>query len=84
MTNASPRAVRSDSPTASLDGPSPQSPLRPPPGPCSRRGRFKARAPMARKRCLLAPQAEGLQATAAHSTRVPKMRSPASPRPGRM
>ncbi|PPT22117.1 hypothetical protein XarCFBP6771_03670 [Xanthomonas arboricola] len=83
MTNASPRAVRSDSPTASLDGPSPQPPLRAP-GPRLRRGRFKARAPMARKRCLLAPQAEGRQAAAAHSTRVPKIRSPASPRPGRM
>ncbi|PPU54812.1 hypothetical protein XdyCFBP7245_16155 [Xanthomonas dyei] len=73
------------------------------------RGRSKARAPMARKRCLLAPRGEGLQAadslTSAvavrsaivqrasafdlsdeetHSTRVPKIRSPASPRPGRM
>ncbi|PPT99442.1 hypothetical protein XarbCFBP7408_15140 [Xanthomonas arboricola pv. guizotiae] len=62
MTNASPRAVRRDSPTASLAVPSPQ-PLAARPGPRLRRGRSKARAPMARKRCLLAPGGEGLKLT---------------------
>ncbi|PPT52283.1 hypothetical protein XarjCFBP7652_02100 [Xanthomonas arboricola] len=37
-------------------------PLAPRPGPSSRRGRSKARVPMARKPCLLAPTVEGLQA----------------------
>ncbi|AYO94718.1 hypothetical protein Xcom_06465 [Xanthomonas axonopodis pv. commiphoreae] len=32
----------------------------PRPGPCLRRGRSQARAPMARKLCLLAPVGEGL------------------------
>ncbi|PPU82406.1 hypothetical protein XhhCFBP4925_08835 [Xanthomonas hortorum pv. hederae] len=35
----------------------------PRPGPRLRRGRSKARAPMARKLCLLAPTGEGLQPT---------------------
>ncbi|PPU50489.1 hypothetical protein XarbCFBP6827_01810 [Xanthomonas arboricola] len=39
--------------------PSPH-PLAPRPGPSLRRGRSKARAPLARKPCLLAPTGEGL------------------------
>ncbi|PPT88574.1 hypothetical protein XarbCFBP8149_05455 [Xanthomonas arboricola] len=56
MANASPRASKADSYSrypAALSPPAPR------PGPRLRRGRFQARAPMARKLCLLAPHGSG-------------------------